>query len=147
MKKCAICKQDKDLNCFAMNKQSSTGRGAYCKPCHQEYKKRLRATKKGKEMHRDRNKINARKLLNSNRCRSKTYSLMRKGTLTKSSSCDKCGCTDKLEIHHYDYNLHYYVSTLCKPCHVDWHSKNEPRNKSNGIWTTGVDAYFTEDSP
>ncbi len=145
MKTCPICKEEKELDCFSINKQSTSGRGSYCKPCHQLYKKKLRDSSKGKEKHRLRNRLNARKLLNSSRCRNSTHKLLNKGVISKSNSCDKCGCSENLEIHHYDYNLSYYISTFCKSCHVDWHSKFKPKNRTNGVWTTGVNAYFSEE--
>lgn len=48
----------------------------------------------------------------------------RKGEIIK-QPCEICG-SSKTDAHHDDYNKPLEVRWLCKKCHREWHSHNEP---------------------
>lgn len=48
--------------------------------------------------------------------------------IEKKGKCDLCSKTDKLELHHLDYNRYHNnpenLKLLCRECHINWHKQN-----------------------
>ena len=48
----------------------------------------------------------------------------RRGKLVP-SPCEKCGGTEKIEMHHPDYANPLEVHWLCRPCHLNFHAEKD----------------------
>lgn len=77
--------------------------------------KEKRQRRKGKN-HTERDKQFARRSLRE---------AVRKGTIIKPMSCERCGChvsSHLIHGHHSDYSKPYQVEWLCSDCHSDEHA-------------------------
>lgn len=54
----------------------------------------------------------------------------RRGKLTP-EPCEKCGSLNS-EMHHDDYDKPLKVQWLCRPCHLEHHASDAPRETSQG---------------
>jgi len=84
----------------------------YCRPC------RNRSTAKWPASHpptpEQQKKANARSYLH-------TY--VKRGTVIKPSTCQKCGSSIDIQAHHHDYDKPLDVVWLCRSCHRDHHDE------------------------
>lgn len=78
----------------------------------------IERAKKSNANHKDERR--AQHILNNN---------IRRGKLDR-KPCEKCGA-EKADAHHDDYNKPLEVRWLCRKCHAEWHSKNEPIRATN----------------
>lgn len=72
---------------------------------------------------------------NKNARKSREYFFRHKDKVKKTNICESCLISDNLEAHHDDYDFPMKVRFLCKKCHGEWHTNNEPKNKKNGRFT------------
>lgn len=140
MKKCLICKKEKEYCEFNKNKIQADGYYYYCRECNKEYKKgeylrnkesyfrRCRDWRKTdigkksikktylKQKEKYPEKYKARCLLNS-------YVVA--GKIIKPKKCENCGSYEKICSHHNDYKKPLDVQWLCYKCHTKLHSLNQ----------------------
>lgn len=83
----------------------------YCKKCHSEYERKYRL-KHSQLSEEQKKKAN---------CRTYSNVYLSRGKLIP-KPCEKCG-EAKAEKHHEDYDKPLQVTWLCRPCHLDLHSK------------------------
>lgn len=100
---CSKCGEYLDL--------SRIGIQSYCKDCHNEYSRQNRK-KHSQLSESQKKKANARSYLN----------VYVKRGVVKKQKCYCCGSKDA-EAHHEDYSKPLEVIWLCRPCHLDYHSK------------------------
>jgi hypothetical protein len=56
-------------------------------------------------------------------CRNTTNYHIKKGNIMPSSSCEKCGATERLHAHHEDYTKVKEIIILCAACHKEVHKR------------------------
>ncbi len=65
------------------------------------------------------NPFEDRRIKRQDKARNLVKKAIKAGTLTRPSSCSKCGNTDiRIEAHHKDYTKPLDVMWLCRSCHV-----------------------------
>jgi ribosomal protein S27AE len=154
MKTCSECKQDKTLSEFYVHKAMLDGYLNKCKECvksrikkHRneniekikEYDKqranlphRIQARKqysqspKGKEAHAKAHKKYIEKFPMARAAQVIVGNAIRDGRLIVKKICSVCGSNKLVEAHHDDYTKPLDIRELCKKCHKEWHSQNEP---------------------
>lgn len=82
-----------------------------------------------KELARKNNKIYIKKHPEKIKARSIIYRMIKRGWLSRPTSCNKCGINEKTEAHHADYSKPLDVIWVCKKCHVAIHKDLEQRKK------------------
>lgn len=128
LRRCYKCKEVKDINLFAVDKQKKYGRSYICKYCkykvNTEYQKRYRLEHKkriSKQVYAwaQRNKVK-RNIYQT------IYRGIKKGTL-KRKPCIICG-TVKSEAHHEDYSKPLDVVWYCHIHHLNLHRQLRQSN-------------------
>lgn len=130
MKRCSTCKEDKDINCFSLNKRKTDGHNGVCKECQRKYTKE----------HYENNK---RKYLDRNqRKREEGVDFLKK--YKQNRSCPYCGESESccLDFHHIEKRTNkkalYYLAAnygknsfikeiekcilICSNCHRKIHA-------------------------
>lgn len=103
--KCTFCKEIKSRDQFTKNKARGNGIESYCKTCAPLHSKQA-----------------VKNWVNNNRERRRAQDLAGKHRHEiKKAYCEKCGVTEKLEMHHYDYSKPLDVITVCKKHHEEIH--------------------------
>ena len=153
-KNCNACNQEKSLDSFSPKKTGRLGRMAVCKPCRAKRMSVLRTDDEYRLAELARNKAwqersgydilgyakedrkkNAAELSRKKQERNEKYPLMlaarsavrnavRRGDMTRQSTCSVCGSESRIEAHHDDYLKPLSVRWLCRGCHSHWHSAN-----------------------
>ena len=140
MKKCSKCGELKELSEFNKKIVSKDGHRSECRKCHNEANRKWthdnmdRCVKNANnwkvnntEKHRLIQKKAHDKYKNNNRkkydARIMTNAAIRSGEL-KRMPCEKCGCKNNIEAHHYDYQMPLNVKWLCTSCHKNIHKTN-----------------------
>ena len=119
---CSRCKLDLPKDAFAKNaRYKERGYTARCKKC-------LRISRReSKERHRDRHNANNKAWVERNRHKVKAQkdfnNAIAAGRIKRATECSKCGATGAIEGHHKDYTKPFDVIWLCRPCHVEAHTK------------------------
>ena len=157
MKKCFKCGEEKELSEFYKHPQMGDGHVGKCKDCNKvdvqkNYRENIvhfkqydrgramlphrvksreeyQATPAGKASIR-KTRIKWKK--NHPRQRSATdayYNAMKRGDITRPSSCSICSKLCTPQAHHCDYNKPLEVIFMCTTCHAKWHKENAPLNK------------------
>ena len=140
MKRCCICKEERELNEFSKNKSKKDGHNNMCRICQKEYYLLNREQRKEKmKQYVQRNKEKIREYKNQYRkqsyhrnpekhkARHKLNNAVRRGKIHKPLYCSSCDSDKHLEAHHTDYSKPLEVLWLCRTCHVELH--NRIRNK------------------
>lgn len=101
---------------------------------HYEHLSQLAKQRYTSEQGRVANKMRSRKYRENpiNRMKEKARgavnSLVRKGVLSKPSTCMECSKLGKVEAHHDDYSKPLEVLWVCRKCHFRKHTINEGHN-------------------
>ena len=151
MKRCSICKVEKELGEFCRDKSRKDGFNNMCKLCQKQYYQLNR--EKIKEYYHQYYLMNREKIKNyqqmnketikeyqkqyrkqsyhrnpeKHKARHKLNYAVKSGKIHKPLYCSSCEGDKHLEAHHTDYSKPLEVLWLCRSCHVDLH--NKIRNK------------------
>ena len=151
-KACSVCKIEKPLSDFYMDRQKSDGLAYVCKQCDSARQKASRKTNKqslyeyeqARYMSPQRVKYRAEyqsgkgremsleskaKWLTNNPIKRKASvlinRLIKSGRIQRPYNCSECGeKTARIHGHHDDYAVPLVVRWLCQPCHFAWHKEN-----------------------
>ena len=141
MKRCSICKVEKELNEFNKDKSRKDGLMYKCKLCEKQYyllnrekiKQYYQLNREEKNQyqkeynHMNREKINQyqnqykKRSPEKQKARVKLNDAVRTGKIHKPLYCSSCEGDKHLEAHHTDYTKPLEVLWLCRTCHVDLH--------------------------
>jgi len=113
MKKCSLCKQEKDFTFFYLDKSRKSGHSNYCKICQKEKDKIRQKNKNDPNKNQWRINFPERK-----KAHLRVYYALKKGILVK-QPCFICG--EKAEAHHPDYSRPLDVVWLCSSHHRQAH--------------------------
>ena len=138
MKKCTKCKEEKELNYFAIDRQKKDGLRPRCRECENtEYREKYDSSVELRQKIRVRvkNKKNRKKYPEHNKKRTVEYAnkyperikavnavnhAIRDGKM-KRGSCAICG-KDGTQGHHHDYSKPLDIVWLCRSHHILLHS-------------------------
>lgn len=136
MKQCLKCKVEKESSKFSKCLLRKDGLQDQCKECRQEYQRKYRQTKEGKEIFQKYGKsIKGREALKRHEHKQhKPYpeklkahrtlnNAIRDGKITRPSICEVCFEEGLIDGHHEDYSKPFDVDWLCKKCHKELHRK------------------------
>jgi hypothetical protein len=107
---CSKCKEVKPKAKFVRSRNRKTGYSNYCKKCINLMNKQKMENPEFREWKRKYTKENYEP------ARNMAY---KKKTELMKDKCEKCGVTEKLQMHHPDYRRPFEVKTLCAQCHAD----------------------------
>ena len=132
MKQCLECKVKKESSKFSKCSHRKDGLQDQCKECRQEYQRKYRQTKKGKEIFQKYGKsTKGREALKRHeqkqhqpypekpKAHSTLNNAIRNGKITRPSICESCFEEGLIDGHHEDYSKHLDVEWLCKKCHKE----------------------------
>ena len=147
MRRCCICKVEKELNEFNKCKSSKDGRQNKCKICLKQWYQLNKEKKKQyqkeywhlnreniKNYQQDYSQLNREKMRDKgnqyyrrnpekHKARSMLNYAVRSGKIHKPLYCSCCDSDKHLEAHHTDYSKPLEVTWLCRTCHRELHSK------------------------
>ena len=134
MKECKDCGESKPLSEFYKHKAMSDGHVNKCKECTKKAVIENRNSKIDyyREYDRSRPRRGSAEVTRKYRSENpvKYYAhclvnnLVRVGKMVKSSKCECCGDSTRVEGHHDDYAKPLEVRWLCAVCHKKWHKEN-----------------------
>ena len=108
---CSICSICKPLLDFGKN-------STCCKTCNS--KKKSQSTKAAMTPEERRNRASKNQAV-----RRLTRKMIANGEIVKKESCETCGATRHLEVHHEDYSKPEWIITLCRVCHGRLHIRKK----------------------
>ena len=147
MKRCRVCKVEKELKEFNKDKSRKDGFQGMCKlclkqyyhlnkekitQCHKQYRQLNKEKIKQyyqinreeiKEYQKQYQKQYYRRNPEKNKARQKLNRAVRSGKVHKPVFCSSCDSDKHLEAHHTDYTKPFDVLWLCRSCHRELHSK------------------------
>lgn len=147
MKKCAKCKEEKELDFFKNRSDKPHLKKSYCLDCEKEIgrsrneyhrkkyaenpsyrKKSLARNKKRAKENPDAIKNEVKKHYKKHREKYLARQWLRRavsrGKIMKPKKCERCGqIKDRIEGHHHDYSKRLDVEWLCVDCHKLEHGK------------------------
>ena len=132
MKRCRVCKVEKELGEFNKQKRNKDGLRYDCKLCEKQYKKQyylLNREQRKQYNQRNREKINHyqnqryHRNPEKDKARQKLNSAVRRGKIHKPLYCSSCEGDKHLEAHHTDYSKPLEVLWLCRSCHRELHNR------------------------
>lgn len=133
LRTCKVCSQTKPVEKFANAWVSKMGKRYYkniCATCFyvqqrdymKKYHERLYKTDEYKAYHRER--IRDWSINNPEKVKAHQVAGRLKDDI-KENTCEKCGASGKLHMHHPDYNRPTFILTLCIPCHERIHHESQ----------------------
>ena len=137
---CRICRESKRLEDFYARADSPVGHRSECKVCVKNRSLQYRRTHadvvQAKE--RARGRLPHRRALAARKAKEwnernpgavsawkRVMRAIRQGHLAR-NACATCGATERLHMHHEDYERPYDVQCLCVSCHRKLHAKARP---------------------
>lgn len=142
MKQCSCCREHKTLDQFYSDKRTPDGRKSQCKSCHTStnirtrnldkkrsanaaYMARARAADPEKFQSREREASCLRPVDAKVHARAELNNAVKRGSVTKPSTCSSCGQAVRVTGHHEDYAKPLDVRWLCYSCHGKEHRHTE----------------------
>ena len=135
-KTCTKCKEEKQITCFASDKNTPDGLTYQCRDCkraydrknrHRFFNRKRQASRVWRKNHPEQSLANTQAQRAKNpdayKAHGKVSTAKRDGKLSVPASCETCGQADKLEGHHYNYDKPLKVTWLCVKCHNAVHLK------------------------
>ena len=142
MKRCSICKEEKELNEFNKRKGSKDGLQKECRICQKQYYQRnkekikayknqyyLRNKERRREYSKEYNKDYHRRNPEKYKARQKLNKAVQRGKIHKPLYCSSCDSDKHLEAHHTDYSKPLEVMWLCRTCHRELHNKMREQSR------------------
>jgi hypothetical protein len=126
-KQCFKCGGVFPLTEFYRHPQMGDGHLGKCKACTRKDVRLNRSRKRDYYNEYDRARSKDRQKKRDSRkeqCRRVTRNAIKTGRLKVKSECERCGSSDRVQIHHPDYDFPMWVEFLCWRCHWDEHSKD-----------------------
>lgn len=115
--RCGRCDEYKPSSEFWVDKSRTDGIRHECKPCSlKRFREEVYPKIKVSERHKRQHAMRIRRGRAKHPERVKAREMVQ-GKGLKKSACERCGATEKLEMHHPDYSKPLEVVTLCVPCH------------------------------
>lgn len=135
VKRCSTCKEYKSVESFCFRKSSSDGLEYQCSTCKSKrMKKRYDSLTKDQKQAAWKKKMSNPEFVKRKRCRNKTNNLIKFGKISIKNSCDICGSTENIEVHHLSYDDPYAITWLCRECHGKMHRKERTKEE--------IESYF-----
>ena len=142
MKRCSKCGEEKPVAEFHKKRSGKDGRQPHCKACRKVYAAAHSATYG--PAHRPETAVRARRYRQRHPGRLRAaearwqakhpealsakhavYAAIRRGDLTRPSTCERCGAGGATNAHHADYSRPLDVVFLCGICHKAEHKANK----------------------
>lgn len=142
MKKCFVCKKDKELDEFYRHPETKDGHLGKCKECtkgqsSRHYYDTHEARILYERKRRPRTKIQVKyktesELKYQKKANTAVQAAIKKGVLLK-QPCEVCGTCQNIQAHHDDYSKPLEVRWLCPKHHAEFHKHN------SNIWRPILD--------
>lgn len=118
LKQCRKCLLHKPFTDFQKGTNGLYGLKGRCKSCVKESALVYNKTKKAIDYHRLHSQIHTQKYPKKVKARAWVH---RNRDRLGFNECAICGMQDKLEYHHPNYDIIYFVIPLCTKCHAGYH--------------------------
>lgn len=134
VKRCCVCKEEKELDAFHRDRSKKFGRAGGCKPCLKKRRKEWHDNNPG--VHAEKTRRWREKNVEKNAEKDVKYNMkyperktavnavgiaIMSGKIIRAEKCEQCGSERNIQGHHEDYSKKLEVMWLCCSCHVNLH--------------------------